>query len=623
MGRAGTTIRHTNRRRNLAALVSGAVSVARIVYTDSSNREQSAYLGPDQPVVSIGRATDCTIRSNRKSVSRHHAEFRYNNGTFEVIDLNSSNGTWLIENEQRFEITHERLEDQDEIWCGDFIVHFLLDDPVDREVTVNNQHPSGEQQYVSGPTEAADAFAFGAESSEAHAAHAGAGLEQHSAAGYDYEEVEELGEDDFVEIDEVGPSGGHSPFEQDAYDQEPYEQEPYEQHGGYGEEVERLKREKQSIEDLASRQAFEIEELQAELQAASQQLEQMQAQGASAEQLQGELDAARSDAEQLRQENQQLRQQLESGSQEAAQLESLSAELDQERHQVQQLRSELQRTEDELSGVRRRLGQATDRQSELEREVAVKNERVEALEHDVRTLEDELANTSGSGDEAERMRAQLEQVRGELEKSNRLLNEYERRNADLRTELDEQREANEQLRQTAQENEQKLAELFDTRDELQRQLADAEPMREELADKTQALEEAERLAGDLKAEVQGLKQRLQLERRRSNEDDSEEVERLEAELVEATERIAELEAERDELRAEAEESAQDDEAPSGVTPDEIAALRQRLGALERLADAIDRTDLEPLSTVDRIRLQSAIRETDPKKTLQEALELLE
>ena len=107
--------------------------MARIVYTDASNRECSAHLGPDQPVVSIGRATDCTIRSNRKSVSRHHAEFRYNNGTFEVIDLNSSNGTWLIENEQRFEIAHERLEDQDEIWCGDFIIHFLLDDAVDNE----------------------------------------------------------------------------------------------------------------------------------------------------------------------------------------------------------------------------------------------------------------------------------------------------------------------------------------------------------------------------------------------------------------------------------------------------------------------------------------------------------
>lgn len=577
--------------------------MARIVYTDSSNRERSVYLGPDQPVVSIGRATDCTIRSNRKSVSRHHAEFRYNSGTFEIIDLNSSNGTWLIENEQRFEISHERLEDQDEIWCGDFIVHFLIEDQSEEEVTVSDPHPSGEQQYVSGPTEAADAFEFGAEPSGApqnyaDQNHVDVGLAQGSSVAYDYDEVEELGDDDFVEVQDSGPGAAVG-------------------------EVERLLQEKQSIEDLASRQAFEIEELQAKLQEASQRLEQVQAGGANTDQLQAELDRARAEVESLRHENEQLRQKLENTTADTSELDAVRAELDNERRQVEELRSELQRTEDELAGSRRRLQQAQDSEAALERELAQKTERVEALEHDVRTLEDELAQSSGSGDDVERVRRQLDEVREELEKSDRLLSEYERRNADLRIELDKQREANDELRQTADENEQKLAELFDTRDQLQRELDDVGPMREELAQKTEALEEAEQLAGDLKAEVQGLKQRLQIERRRADEGTGEELEQLEAELVDATERIGELEQERDDLAAQLEEAgAEQEEIGDSLSEDELADLRQRLSALERLADAIERTDLEPLSTVDRIRLQSAIRETDPKKTLQQALDLI-
>jgi chromosome segregation ATPase len=573
--------------------------VARIVYTDSSSRECSVYLGPDQPVVSIGRATDCSIRSNRKSVSRHHAEFRYNQGTFEVIDLNSSNGTWLIENEQRFEIAHELLEDQDEIWCGDFIVHFVADDQSEQNTAVSDQHPSGqhpsgqqpsgeqpsgEHAYASGPTEAADAFSFGAEPSEGHQDE-GAGLAQASSVAFDYDEVGEIGADDIVEFDDFDEINEVNEVNEDS---------------AAGGDIERLLLEKQSIEDLASRQAFEIEELQAN------------------------LEQARSNGDALGRENEQLREQLDTGSQDAARLKSVSAELDSERQQVEALRSELQGTENELAGARSRIEQVRDQESTLERELADKNAKIETLEHDVRTLEDEMAASHGSGDEAERMRQQLEQVRQESKKSDRLLNEYERRNAEMRTELDEQRDSNQALREAAADNEDKLAELFDARDKLQRQLAEAEPAKQELDEKRSALEQAEQLNADLKAEVQGLKQRLQLERRRADEDVTEELESLEAELIESTERIAELEQHRDELSGELAEAVEENEAEdAGFNADELAEIRQRLGSLERLADALDRTDLEPLSTVDRIRLQSAIRETNPKKTLKETLDLLE
>src|SRR5690554_5515228 len=94
-----------------------SLPVGRIVYTDPSGQEFNVALSAEAPVVTIGRATDCTIRSNRKSVSRHHAEFRYSNGRFEVVDLDSANGTYLIINNERRPV-HGRqfISHGDEVW---------------------------------------------------------------------------------------------------------------------------------------------------------------------------------------------------------------------------------------------------------------------------------------------------------------------------------------------------------------------------------------------------------------------------------------------------------------------------------------------------------------------------
>lgn len=103
--------------------------MGRLIYMDNSNREVVVPFGPDQPVVTIGRATDCVIRSNRRSVSRHHAEFRYLNGQYEVVDLGSANGTYLIINENRQRIEGRlALSHSDEVWCGDFILYFEEED---------------------------------------------------------------------------------------------------------------------------------------------------------------------------------------------------------------------------------------------------------------------------------------------------------------------------------------------------------------------------------------------------------------------------------------------------------------------------------------------------------------
>jgi hypothetical protein len=66
--------------------------------------------------------------------------------------------------------------------------------------------------------------------------------------------------------------------------------------------------------------------------------------------------------------------------------------------------------------------------------------------------------------------------------------------------------------------------------------------------------------------------------------------------------------------------------PAAPTEAIQAALReqlaQRVETLQRVIDAIERTDISALGTVDRIRLQSALRDTAPARTLGELRELL-
>ena len=122
--------------------------MGKLIYMDNQGREIVVPLGPDAPVVSLGRATDCTIRSNRKSVSRRHAEFRYANGIYEVIDLKSSNGTYLIVDDNRQPVSPRvSLKNEDEVWCGDFILHFE-DEEVYEEIALEAlEEDSNPTQY--------------------------------------------------------------------------------------------------------------------------------------------------------------------------------------------------------------------------------------------------------------------------------------------------------------------------------------------------------------------------------------------------------------------------------------------------------------------------------------------
>jgi pSer/pThr/pTyr-binding forkhead associated (FHA) protein len=75
----------------------------------------------DQPVTSAGRHPDSDIFLDDATVSRHHVEFRLENGQFLLVDLDSLNSTY---------VNHEPVEtavlvDGDEIQIGKFRLVFL------------------------------------------------------------------------------------------------------------------------------------------------------------------------------------------------------------------------------------------------------------------------------------------------------------------------------------------------------------------------------------------------------------------------------------------------------------------------------------------------------------------
>ena len=75
----------------------------------------------DQPVTSAGRHPDSDIFLDDATVSRHHVEFRMENGQILLVDLDSLNSTY---------VNHEPIEtamlvDGDEIQIGKFRLLFL------------------------------------------------------------------------------------------------------------------------------------------------------------------------------------------------------------------------------------------------------------------------------------------------------------------------------------------------------------------------------------------------------------------------------------------------------------------------------------------------------------------
>ncbi|WP_291313535.1 oxoglutarate dehydrogenase inhibitor Odhl [Corynebacterium sp. UBA2622] len=78
----------------------------------------------DQETTTAGRHPEADIFLDDVTVSRRHAEFRRNEGGFEVVDVGSLNGTY-VNREPR---NSQALSTGDEIQIGKFRLVFLADE---------------------------------------------------------------------------------------------------------------------------------------------------------------------------------------------------------------------------------------------------------------------------------------------------------------------------------------------------------------------------------------------------------------------------------------------------------------------------------------------------------------
>lgn len=75
----------------------------------------------DQAVTTVGRHPESDIFLDDVTVSRRHAEFRINDGSFEVVDVGSLNGTYVNREPQNA----AELTSGDEVQIGKFRLVFI------------------------------------------------------------------------------------------------------------------------------------------------------------------------------------------------------------------------------------------------------------------------------------------------------------------------------------------------------------------------------------------------------------------------------------------------------------------------------------------------------------------
>lgn len=103
----------TKRKEHLNEIMLSRYITYRLAYELNGKSEMVNYC---HPILSIGRSDDNMLILNASSVSRHHAQIKFEeDGHFYLVDLDSSNGTFLNGNK----VSKQILKDKDRIRIGE------------------------------------------------------------------------------------------------------------------------------------------------------------------------------------------------------------------------------------------------------------------------------------------------------------------------------------------------------------------------------------------------------------------------------------------------------------------------------------------------------------------------
>jgi pSer/pThr/pTyr-binding forkhead associated (FHA) protein len=77
--------------------------------------------------IEIGRSSGCDVFIDHESVSRRHARFEWTGAGYRVLDLGSTNGTWVNDRA----IKTAELKDRDQVKVGRTILKYISGDDVE------------------------------------------------------------------------------------------------------------------------------------------------------------------------------------------------------------------------------------------------------------------------------------------------------------------------------------------------------------------------------------------------------------------------------------------------------------------------------------------------------------
>ena len=99
------------------------MSIRLIELTEKPEHHREIILSKEEFL--LGRGTDCDLRLNDNEVSRHHCMFRLQNEDILIMDLGSSNGTFVNELRVRSQTS---VKEGDQVKVGPFRFVLEIDD---------------------------------------------------------------------------------------------------------------------------------------------------------------------------------------------------------------------------------------------------------------------------------------------------------------------------------------------------------------------------------------------------------------------------------------------------------------------------------------------------------------